>query len=264
MGKIDRGAEMLIAQITDIHLGGVQRIAGRDVDPLIALGRAVAHLNALDPRPDVVLVTGDMTNRASPEEYAELRAALRSLEPPYFLIPGNHDDRDGLCAAFPELAARRGDLDFVQYTVDEFPLRLIALDTTVPEQSGGTLCEARLSWLDERLAEGRDRPTVIFMHHPPFAVGMPGFDAIGCDNGEALGQVLERYDHVEAVLCGHVHRAISLLWHGTVVHVTPSTTYQYPLDMTGARITGPAEEPAACRLCLWHGGALVSHLSYIT
>ncbi len=257
-------ARMLIAQITDIHLGSIATIGGEEVDPRKALDRAVTHLNTLDPRPDVVLVTGDMTNKATPEEYAELRAGLSPLEPPYFLIPGNHDDRPGLRAAFPDHAELCDNPDFIQYTVEDYPLRLIALDTIVPGKSGGDLCPARLAWLDQRLAEAPDRPTVIFMHHPPFAVGMPGFDAIGCDNGAALGRILDGYDHVEAVLCGHVHRAISLLWHGTVVHVTPSTTYQYPLDMTGERISGPALEPAACRLCLWYDGALVSHLSHIT
>lgn len=255
---------MLIAQITDPHVGCRVEGEGGVVDGFESLQRAVAHLAALDPRPDVVLITGDMTVDSTPEEYAGLKEALAGLPIPYFLIPGNHDDRERLRATFPEAAMLRQDPDFIHYTVEDYPLRLIGLDTLVPGKVGGELCEARLSWLEARLCEAPDRPTVIFMHHPPLAVGIPGFDGIACENGEGLGRILDRHVQVEAVLCGHVHRPISLCWHGTAVHITPSTVYQYPLDLSGKEGFSPVAEPAACRLCLWHEeSGLVSHLSYI-
>ena len=257
-------AAMIVAQITDLHLGGPIAVAGSAVDPRASLDRAVAHLNQRRPAPDLVLVTGDLTQEGGPEEYADARAGLAALDMPAYVIPGNHDDRANMAAAFGADGYLPKDGGFLHYVIDGRPLRILALDTHVPGESGGALCDERLAWLERRLAEEPERPTLIAMHHPPFATGIPAFDAIGCRGGDALGDLVVRYHNIEGVLCGHVHRAMDMRWRGTVVSVTPSTVYQYPLELgEGAKFV-PVPEPAACRLCLWTPGVgLVSHLSYI-
>lgn len=254
---------MLIAQISDLHVSTPETTNERVLRTREHLERAVAHLNGLSPRPDVVVATGDLVERGAPEEYVRLRAILDRLEMPLLVIPGNHDGRDTLRAAFPDHPW--SDDGFLHYTVDRWPVRLIGLDTLVPGAPGGRMCEARLAWLDARLREAPDRPTVLFMHHPPFVVGIPAMDAMGLDGREAFVAVVARHPQVERVLCGHVHRAITRRLAGTVVSVCPSTAHQIHLGLDPDPRLAVVMEPPACALHLWLGaeGGLVSHLSPI-
>ncbi len=254
---------MIIAQITDFHVGRRLETPDGVLDTFEQLRRAIEQLNALDPAPDVVLATGDLTNGAKPEDYARLKTAFASLRCPVYVIPGNHDDRARMRATFDDHDYMPGDSEFLHYVIEHHALRLIGLDTVVPGEIGGVMCQDRLAWFGARLAEAPERPTVVFMHHPPFDTGIPFFDRIGCRNGAAMGAVVARHPQIEAVLCGHVHRAISLRWHGTVIHVTPSPAYQYPLQLNDPDNIQPVLEPPAYRLCLWTPGVgLVSHLGF--
>ena len=164
---------MIIAQITDLHVVARDRLCYGLVPTNVQLAQAVSHLNSIDPRPDAVIASGDLTDHGRPDEYAMLRELLADLIPPVFVIPGNHDRRDALLNAFagdmPPL-----DTQFVNYAIDRFPLRLIGLDTTVPEQDYGMMCEERLQWLDTTLGARPEAPTLSFMHHPPFRTGQVG------------------------------------------------------------------------------------------
>src|SRR6185295_9432260 len=144
------------------------------IDTAGFLERAVTHVMALDPRPDIVLATGDLVDGGKPEEYAFLRELLAPLAMPVYLIPGNHDARDAMRAAFPDHTYLPPS-GFLQYAIEDRPVRLLALDTLVDGKPYGELCTERLGWLESRLGE-QDRPTVIFMHHPPFDCGIAAFD----------------------------------------------------------------------------------------
>lgn len=254
---------MIIAQITDFHVAGNGQTHG-GVDTTKALAAAVEHLNALHRRPDLVLATGDLAAAGTPEDYAAIRPMLDRLAMPVYLIPGNHDDRENLRNAFTDHAYLPAEGAFLHYTVDTDDLRLIGLDTLVPGADGGALCAARLDWLAARLAEGRDEPTLIFMHHPPFVAGIPNFDAIRCAGAEALGMILRQNPQVQAVVCGHIHRPIHHPWQGTVVITAPSTGYQYPLEMRPDQPFRAVPEPPGAMIYLWsRETGLVSHLSYI-
>lgn len=251
---------MLIAQISDTHIMRDGKLMSGRVDTAPHLERAVAHLLALDPRPDVVLATGDLVDAGSTEEYARLRAILSRLPMPVYVVPGNHDARDALRAAFADHLPGKG---FLHYVVEEHPLRLIALDTLVPEAPHGELCGDRLDWLDARLAES-DRPTVIFMHHPPFACGIVEFDRIALTAGaERLAEIVRRHPQVERVLCGHVHRPVQTRWAGTLASIGPSTAHYATLDLRPGVDFSFTLEPPAVALHQWQGGALVTHLSYV-
>jgi len=176
---------MLLAQISDLHIKPPGALAYRRVDTAARLERTIARLNALAPRPDAVIVTGDLVDRGSVEEYQHLKTLLAALEIPYWLLIGNHDGRETLREVFPERAELRAAEPFVQYATDIGPLRLIALDSMEPGQSGGTLCAARLAWLAGQLDAARDRPVIVALHHPPFDCGIAHMDRIrligGCE-----------------------------------------------------------------------------------
>ena len=255
---------MLIAQITDTHVSTPDSRTDRLFRTAEHLARAVAHLNALSPRPDLVLATGDLVERGGLDEYRRLREILTPLAMPVFLIPGNHDHRENLAAVFPDHAylPRTG---FAQYAVEDWPLRLVALDTLLPGESGGRLCAERLGWLEARLAEAPGRPTLIFMHHPPFATGIAAMDGMGLDGIAGLAEVIRRHPQVERIACGHLHRTIVRRFAGTVACTSPATAHQIALDLPPARRLATVMEPPACMLHFWMGEAegLVSHVSLI-
>lgn len=251
---------MLIAQISDTHIKPEGALAYRRVDTSAFLARAIDHILHLDPRPDVVLGTGDLVDGASDAEYTRLRHLLAPLPMPVYLIPGNHDDRDGLRRAFPDhtYMPREG---FIQYVVDDGPVRLIALDTLIPGKPGGRVDEERVRWLDARLAEAPAKPTAIFMHHPPFATGIGYMDAIGLEGADLLAAVVTKHPQVERVLCGHLHRTIQARFAGTIAMTAPGTAHQVALDVRPNQGLSLTLEPPGYGLHLWRPGAgLVSHV----
>lgn len=254
---------MLFAQITDTHIKPEGQLAYGRLDTAAYLARAVAHLNGLQQRPELVLVTGDLVDGGAPEEYARLRTLLAPLAMPFYLIPGNHDSRDALRAAFSGhgYMPRSG---FVQYAIEDWPVRLIALDTLVDGAPHGELCNTRLDWLEAHL-EGSSRPTVLFMHHPPFECGIAVMDAARLLGGaDRLATLVHRHANIERVLCGHVHRPIQVRWAGTIAATAPSTAHQVTLDLDPDGALHFSMEPPAAVLHQWRPGTgLVSHLSYI-
>ncbi len=223
---------MLIAQITDLHIGARGETFFGGYEPAGAVAGVVARLNALDPRPDLVLLTGDVTENPTPAAYAEARGLLAPLELPMAAIPGNHDNRDLFREVMLALGARVGDGRFLQLDFHAGPLRLIGLDTVEDALApGGRLCEERLQWAAARLDEEPERPTVIAMHHPPFATGIGGMDRIGCANGDALAAIVAGRRNIRRVLCGHVHRAVTADWAGTTATICPAVAWELRLDL---------------------------------
>ncbi len=229
------------------------------------LRSAVEHLLALKPRPDVVVITGDLVEDGSKEEYecfAEILAPLKAKIPVY-VAPGNHDER----AAMREVLRSAGheylpDGAHLQYQVDLGELRLVSLDTVVPGKPGGHLCEERLAWLDQTLAES-SKPTIVMQHHPPFLTGLVRMDGMGLSNADQGAAVISKHSHVQRVLSGHLHRSITTGFAGTVALTAPSCAHAVELDLqTTGRLAVLREPPAAC-LHLWQDGILVSHTSYI-
>ena len=252
---------MMIAQITDMHVRPSGRIAYGRVDTNAMLEAAVAALEGLPRKPDLVIASGDLTDCGLVEEYELLGDILEPLSMPVYLVPGNHDRRAQLFDAFASDGYFRSDDGFLHYAVEGHDVRLIGLDTVVPGHGHGEMCASRLAWLEARLKEEPQQPTVIFMHHPPFSTGLGDMDRINCRNGQALAEVIRRFDNIERVVCGHHHRPITVRWAGTIGSVAPSTAHQVTLDLVPDN--SPATftmEPPGFQLHLWSPDAgLVTH-----
>jgi Icc protein len=254
---------MLIAQITDMHVSEEGRIFAGKADTRAAFQRCIAHLLALDPAPDAVLVSGDLAETGSAAEYAFVAENLARLACPVLAVPGNHDIRGPMAAALPGMtsAIQGGSLCIVR---DLGGLRLIGLDTIVPADVHGELCATRLEWLNAQLTQDRTRPALIFMHHPPFATGMPAMDGIGLREGrEAFAAILGRNPQIQAVLCGHAHRAIATAIAGVPVRLAPSSSHPFALDLRADASLKFVLEPPQIALHLWQDSRLVSHVSFV-
>jgi Icc protein len=252
---------MLIAQISDIHFLPKGMLGFGRIDVAGCLERAIEHLNGVQPRPDAVLITGDLTNGSGANVWAELLGMLARLPAPIYPLPGNHDDREQMRAACAPLGlfGSEGPLCFA---VDLEPLRLIGLDSLISGESPGRLGSEQLAWLDARLAAAPTTPTLVALHHPPFRTGIDHMDAMMLLDGDALAAVIGRHPQVERVLCGHVHRPVQQRFAGTIAQIAPGVAHQIKLVLGEER--GPwICEPPAVLLHYWNGTRVVSHQSLI-
>lgn len=252
---------MLIAQLSDLHVCARGQRANGVVDTNAMAERALQALAAWAPRPDALLLTGDLVETGRADAYAQLLALLAPISLPLYPVAGNHDEREALASAFGERFAPHAQRlpGFLQYAAPLGDLRLLVLDTVVPRRGHGALCSTRLAWLAERLAEDAS-PTLIAMHHPPFATGIEHMDAMGLLEGAvALEALVHRHPQVQAILCGHLHRSIQTRFGGTVAATCPSTAHQIALTLDGQGPDGYVMEPPGFQLHRWRGGRLVSH-----
>ncbi|WP_343649639.1 phosphodiesterase [Herbaspirillum sp.] len=256
---------MILGQISDLHIKTDGKKSYRVVDTAESLRRCVAQVNGLKQRPDVLVITGDLVDFGKPPEYACLRELLAPLTMPYYLLPGNHDERNALRAAFPEHAYLQQGGERIEYVVEDYPVRIVALDTVIPRASGGELSVQSMRWLDEVLAQQPERPTVIAMHHPPFTTGIGHMDDMGLVNPRVLEAVVKKHPQVERILCGHLHRSIQRRFAGTLATTCPGVSHQVQLDLDPQAPSCFVMEPPGYQLHWWDAQArsLVSHTAFI-
>jgi len=256
------GERMLIAQITDVHLGFEQN--NPDEPNRKRLDRTLAAIAALKPLPDLLLVTGDLADAGDDDaSYQRLMEALAAVPMPVAFCMGNHDGRAAFARRFPHVPSADG---FVQYAIEDYPLRILMIDTLEDGRHGGGYCATRAAWLRERLAEQPDRPTLISLHHPPLSTGLSWMT----ENPAAawiqrLHDVVSAHDNVVALVGGHLHRPIVTGWAGTTLAVCPSTAPQVALDLAEIDPEAPdnrpmiVADPPGFALHYWDGERLITH-----
>jgi Icc protein len=256
---------MLICQLTDLHLRPPGVAAYRIIDTNQLTERALRAVATLRPAPDAVLITGDLTECGLDSEYALLADLLRQhLKMPVYVIPGNHDNRGALRSQLRHLPGVISDSEFVQYAVDDFPVRLVMLDTLVPGEAHGQLCDVRLAFLDRVLRERPDKPTLIGMHHPPFVCGIDHMDRINLRNADAFVAVIARHPQVERIVCGHDHRPVIARLGNVIASIGPSVAHQVELELRPDTAGAFVMEPPAIHLHRWTAATgVVSHTAYI-
>ncbi|MFS2161031.1 phosphodiesterase [Pseudomonas sp. Pseusp122] len=239
---------MLIAHLSDLHIRPPGVLYQGLVDSNTMCRQAIEHLDALRPRPDVVIITGDIVDEGLPAEYEMAQTLLAQIKQPLLIIPGNHDDPTLFRTAFAH-AASEGPLHFI--ASDLGPVRIIGLDISVPGEHHGDMSEAAQHWLEASLAQEPERPTLIMLHQPPFLSGIPYIDTYACRNAQRLVQVVERYPAVERIVCGHIHRAMQLRFGGSLLCTAPSTTTAIALRLDADAPEASYVEPPALLLHHW-------------
>jgi 3',5'-cyclic-AMP phosphodiesterase len=256
---------MLICQLTDLHVRPVGKPANRLSETNMFTERAFRAVARLNPSPDVVVITGDLTDCGLDEEYANLNRLLRRFLPmPVFVIPGNHDRRGNFREGLKHLPGVAADPHYVQYTVDEFPIRLVMLDTLVPGAGHGELRDEQLEFLDRALAAVPDKPTIVGMHHPPFACGIAHMDRINLRNSPEFAAIIARHRQVERIICGHHHRPIVARLAHAIASIAPSVVHQVELTLNPHDSGAFNFEPPAFQLHRWTAAdGIVSHTVYV-
>jgi 3',5'-cyclic-AMP phosphodiesterase len=243
---------MLIAQVSDPHVTVPGGSPGAGVDSHARLALTLERIAALAPRPEAIVMSGDLVEAGTDAEYARLGALLAASPIPVLVMAGNHDDRDAMARAFPDHAERFG-AHGLHYVVAIGPLRLVMLDSLVPGRPGGALPQGEIDWLDATLSAKRRAPTIVFVHHPPATTGLAHVDRSALHDDRAFAATIRRHPQV---CCGHLHRAVMVNWAGTTLSVCPSTAHQFALDLRPDGRLRPVDGPPAFQLHRWHRGAL--------
>lgn len=252
---------MLVAQISDIHLGfqpgDPHELNRRRVDAVLAALRAV------DPAPDVLIASGDLTEFGTVAAYRTIKGLFDALPFPVLPMMGNHDDRAAFATVFTETPVEDG---FVHYVHDTGPLRLILCDTLGDGRHGGEFCDRRAAWLDDVLDAAPRRPTLVALHHPPIATGNGWMTEDPDEPWVArLKAVVARHPQIVRLVAGHVHRGMVTGFAGTTLAVCPSTAPQVAIDFRDVDPATPdgrnmiVAEPPGFALHHWSGSELMTH-----
>lgn len=248
-----------LIHITDTHFVEAGRLL-YGLDPQARLAAAVDDINRNHPDAAAVVITGDLAHWGEAVAYQALREVLDDLIPPYIPLLGNHDDRAVFRSTFPEAPA--DEAGFVQGYLDLAEGRLLFLDTNQPGTHAGWYCDQRQAWLQEQLAAAGERPLYLFMHHPPFEIGLAPMDRIGLMQRDAVAALVRPHrQKVRHVFFGHVHRPIVGSWMGVPFSTIRATNHQVWLDFRAddlAAVPG-SHEPPAYAVVMLRGEDVVIH-----
>lgn len=247
---------MKLYLMSDLHLAAPGETS-KSLDTPGRLDAALDELRRHHSDADLCIVLGDLADHGPIPAYQALRDRLSSLPMPVRLLLGNHDDRENFRAVFPEMPCDPNG--FVQSVLDTPEGRLVFLDTHQPDTAAGVLCEHRLDWLAARLSEARDRPVYLFMHHPPFEIGMV-IDTLRLGSPQRLRAVLDTHPDVRQIFAGHTHRPCSGLWQGLPFANIGATHYNVGISLTGT--PGPIPRylfPITAAVALIRDGDVVVH-----
>ncbi|MET0547155.1 MAG: metallophosphoesterase [Caulobacterales bacterium] len=238
---------MIIAQISDMHIGASAKLRGET--PAGNLLRALEAIGGFHP--DLILATGDLVNNEGPEEYQELAELLSVPPAPVFLLPGNHDNPAIIKRYFPTHYYLPDALP-LSYVIDDFPVRIVAVDQTEPGLVGGRFTRAHADWMDRTLKRSRKKPTIVALHHPPFPTHDRLFDTIGLEGADLFAKVIAGHPQVGRVICGHHHRLTTgKIAHAPVVSA-PSTAWIYGLAFHPEdKVATITDEPPGFLLHVW-------------
>jgi Icc protein len=242
-----------IAQISDLHIKAQGSLAYGRVDTAKALEGCIAALNEFNPAPDFVVISGDLADTPTAEEYQYLRRLLAPLKLPFAGIPGNHDSRELMRAALPS-AAYAFAAGPLNQQIEVGGVDLLLLDSSVPGKPHGTLDASTLQWLDAALASSSDRPALVFLHHPPFKSGIWHMDRQNLLNAGQLAPVIQRHPRVRLIATGHVHRATLTMFAGVPTTICPASNHAVDLDLAELREPSFKVEPPAFHLHIWFPG----------
>ncbi len=233
---------MKFIHVTDPHLVAPGRLLF-GLDPLARLQACIADVNARHGDAHCCVITGDLAHCGEPAAYLALREAVARLSMPCCLLLGNHDDRANFRRALAQTPC--DEAGFAQSVLDTPAGHFVFLDTHEPGDSGGRYCARRCAWLRACLARLGDRPAYLFMHHPPFQVGIPFLDRINLRDAEPFAAALAGFDNVRHLFLGHMHRPVSGSWRGIPFSTLRGTSHQVPLDFANVQSVAYVGEPAA-------------------
>ncbi len=255
---------MLIAHLSDLHLYTRRSETGQArADIRCVVEQIVSDLLSLEPQPDLVVISGDLADGGTDEDYRLIRQLLAPLPMPIMAVPGNHDRREAMRHILGERLAGLQAGRFLHSRVDVGGVTLLGLDSVIVGKPQGALCSERLDWLAHEL-EKAEPLTFLIMHHPPFMTGNPHWDAYSLIEGpERFMAIIDASP--KRILCGHIHQPLHIHWGAHYGAIAGSPAFQYHL--VPGSTAAPTESQVAYSYPLHHcqpDGSVLVHLRHVT
>ncbi len=212
---------LLVAQITDTHLFAEFESEVFGVQTNNSLQAVVEKLKALQPQPDILLLTGDLSQDESSLSYNRLSNFIAPLNIPTYWLPGNHDNLPVMeqVLQHPPINATKS------FTSGGWNFLLIS--SLIPGCVHGEISQQSLDWLELQLQQNSSFPTLIAIHHPPCLINSQWMDNINLRNYEEFLAVCDRYPQVKLVVFGHIHQEFATVRRGVNYLGCPSTCVQF-------------------------------------
>lgn len=227
-----------LLHVSDTHLLAGGALLGGRFNVAANLERTLERIRTMQPRPDAIIVTGDLTDLGEPDAYVSLRAQFEPVAAevgaPLIWVAGNHDERPAMREHLLDEAPTEEPITGVWNLGG---LRIIALDSTVPGWHHGDLDDAQLEWLRAELATRAPLGTILALHHPPLPSHIPFFDILELRNQAAFADAIRGTD-VRAILAGHLHYSTSGTFAGIPVSVASATCYTMDLARPDLEVNG--------------------------
>ena len=214
-------AAVRVLQITDTHLFANPHETMRGCATVQTFNHVIEQIKPLCPTLDALLLTGDLSQDETPESYRRLYEMMAPLSVPTYWLPGNHDD-------LPTMGKILNQQPFQsQKSVELGNWTLILLNTQEPGQVAGRISTDSLTWLEEQLRQGKDRPTLLVMHHPPCLIESAWMDDLRLQNCQDFYQVIDNHPQIKGVVFGHIHQAFETTRRQIPYLGSPSTCLQF-------------------------------------
>lgn len=210
-----------VLQLTDSHLYADPSRCLLGINTLETFDQVLAQALLESGRPDLLLATGDLVHDASDTGYKRLMGRFKLAEIPTYCLPGNHD--------LPGKMKQLMNQDNVHClpSVQAKGWSLIFLDSTIPDNDGGSIDARQMSLLKVLLEAHPEKHTLICMHHHPLPVGSRWMDTMALNNPGVFFGLLRHHPQVKAILCGHIHQAFESRHNGVRLIGSPSTCVQF-------------------------------------
>ena len=217
----------VIGQISDTHFVNQNEKLFDKFDTHTRFVNTIKTCNELRKIPDFYIISGDLIHD-NEIFYIEFFKLCEDLNKPVYTMMGNHDKRNALRKYLKsDLIDEHG---YLNYSINNYPAEIICLDTAIENNIEGTISETSMRWLEKKLSKSRNKPIIIFMHHPPIEIGSVLFDHIKCNNGDEFIKLISKYQNVKEVIFGHVHCFFDKIINGIKFSSCPSASIQYPID----------------------------------
>ena len=218
---------LLLAHVSDLHLDGTARATERAT-------RTVDYLRHLPQAPDALLVTGDIADHATTDQYHQA-AQLLDLPFPVLVCPGSHDDRAAMRQRMLNLPPSKEPFNHLHQVAGA---AVLTCDSTIPGQDGGHLDTSTLVWINQTLTDlPPTTPALLALHHPPVRIHHPLPDSMRLDNADDLAGLLQAHPHVVGILVGHAHTGGATTFAGRPLLLAPGVRWTLRMPWEG--------EPAA-------------------
>ncbi len=247
---------MKIIQITDTHLVTPGDLLD-GLNPVDSLDACIKAVNSHQSDAAFCVFSGDISDNGQADTYQAFKKSANALDLKYYVMMGNHDQRATFRKSFPQTPCDENG--FVQQVIKTNLGIFLLLDTIAEGQSWGEYCEKRAQWLRQQLHDAKGRSVYIFMHHPPFDIGMASMDRLKVLDITHFEAAIEGFTNIRHIFLGHVHRAISGSWRNIAYSILPGTNHQVAFNVEIFSPVPHALEPPAYGMILIEKDQVIVH-----